>query len=86
MQELAYRSWALISVDADPAGTEATVTAAPVIVNVAIESGASLVFELAESFAKLSITPDNVDPSLAITMKISPADPSSYMPTVRYPS
>src|SRR5437867_13187079 len=36
--------------------------------------------------AKLSITPDNVEPSFAITMKISPGVPSSYMPIVRYPS
>src|SRR5881296_1196862 len=36
--------------------------------------------------AKLSITPDSVDPSFAMTMKISPGVPSSYMPIVRYPS
>src|SRR5215831_4261836 len=36
--------------------------------------------------AKLSMTPERVDPSLAITMKISPGVPSSYMPIVRYPS
>src|ERR1041385_7146398 len=36
--------------------------------------------------AKLSMTPESVDPSLAMTMKISPGAPSSYMPIVRYPS
>ena len=56
MQEIGYRSWALIAVDDDPATSEATVTVPPVITNVAIERGASLVFELSESFAKLSIT------------------------------
>ena len=55
MSEIPYRSWALISVDDDPATSEATVTMPPVITNVAIERGASLVFELSESFAKLFI-------------------------------
>src|SRR5262252_1688069 len=36
--------------------------------------------------AKLSMTPDSVEPSFAMTMKISPGVPSSYMPMVRYPS
>ena len=56
MQEIGYRSWALIAVDGDPAVSEATITVPPVITNVAIERGASLVFELSESFAKLAIT------------------------------
>ena len=56
MQEIAYRSWALISDDGDPANSEATITVAPVITNVAIDRGGSLVFELSESFANLSIT------------------------------
>ena len=56
MQEIAYRSWALISDDGDPANSEATITVAPVITNVAIDRGASLVFELSESFANLPIT------------------------------
>src|SRR6185369_17773863 len=34
--------------------------------------------------AKLSITPESVEPSFAMTMKISPGVPSSYMPIVRY--
>jgi hypothetical protein len=33
--------------------------------------------------AKLSMTPESVEPSFAITMKISPGVPSSYMPIVR---
>ena len=56
MQDIAYSSWALISVDDDPATSEASITVAPVITNVAIDPGASLVFELSESFANLSIT------------------------------
>ena len=56
MQDIAYSSWALILVDGDPATSEASITVAPVITNVAIDRGASLVFELSESFANLSIT------------------------------
>src|SRR6516162_2187911 len=33
-----------------------------------------------------SIRPEIVEPSFAIVMKISPGVPSSYMPTVMYPS
>ena len=36
--------------------------------------------------AKASISPEIVDPSFAIVMKISPGKPSSYIPTVMYPS
>src|SRR5437773_7798161 len=36
--------------------------------------------------ASPSITPESVDPSLDILMKISPGRLSSYMPTVMYPS
>jgi len=36
--------------------------------------------------AKQSINPETVDPSFAVVMKISPGWPSSYSPTVRYPS
>src|SRR5207245_2601855 len=36
--------------------------------------------------AKQSIRPETVDPSFAVVMKISPGWPSSYSPTVRYPS
>src|SRR6185295_8217367 len=36
--------------------------------------------------AKASIRPEMVEPSLAITRKISPGLPSSYIPTVMYPS
>ncbi len=32
--------------------------------------------------AHMSITPESVEPSLFILMKISPGAPSSYMPTV----
>ena len=33
--------------------------------------------------AKLSMSPETTEPSLAMTTKSSPAVPSSYMPTVR---
>jgi hypothetical protein len=36
--------------------------------------------------ARPSMKPESVEPSLDILMKISPAMPSSYTPTVRYPS
>ncbi len=36
--------------------------------------------------AKESTSPETTDPSLAMTRKISPGFPSSYMPTVMYPS
>src|SRR5262245_10465017 len=36
--------------------------------------------------AKESISPETTDPCLAIVTKISPGDPSSYIPTVMYPS
>ncbi len=36
--------------------------------------------------ASPSITPESVEPSLAILMKTSPGRPSSYIPTVIYPS
>src|SRR5687768_11228502 len=36
--------------------------------------------------AKASIRPEIVEPSLAMTRKISPGLPSSYIPTVMYPS
>lgn len=35
--------------------------------------------------ANASIVPDNVEPSFATRIKISPGDPSSYKPTVKYP-
>src|SRR6516165_2854338 len=36
--------------------------------------------------AKLSINPEMVEPSFDMAMKISPGVPSSYIPTVMYPS
>ena len=55
MQEIPYRSWALVPVDTDPASTEPTTTFPPQMTNVFVEQGASLVFEFASPFGDLQI-------------------------------
>ena len=55
MQELPYSSWALVHVDDAPTSTEATSTMPPLMSNIAVDSGSSLVFELRESFSGLAI-------------------------------
>ena len=55
MQEVPYRSWALVPVDTDPASTEPTTTFPPQMTNVFLEQGASLLFELAAPFGDLQI-------------------------------
>lgn len=55
MQEIPYRSWALVPVDTDPASTTPTTTFPPQMTNVFVEQGASLVFELGAPFGDLQV-------------------------------
>ncbi len=51
-----------------------------------VSSGTPYCSDIEIEVAKASMRPEMVEPSLAMTRKISPGLPSSYMPTVMYPS
>ena len=51
-----------------------------------VSSGTPYCSDIEIEVAKASMRPEMVEPSLAMTRKISPGLPSSYIPTVMYPS
>src|SRR5437764_13644808 len=79
MMDFAYGTWGF---DVNPDGSNR------VCVNLSTRTfkGTPYCSAMEQVVAKLSMTPESVDPSFAMTMKISPGAPSSYIPTVKYPS
>lgn len=55
MAEFAYRSWGLIPVDADPPSQALSSTHPPMMTAVAVDRGASLVFELAPHGGEVAV-------------------------------
>ncbi|MFC1526886.1 hypothetical protein ACFL6X_08775 [Candidatus Latescibacterota bacterium] len=56
MEDIAYRSWALIPVDTDPAATAPLTTNPPMMASMALDRGASLAFELASQGGQITIS------------------------------
>ena len=75
MMDLAYGTWGL---PVNPLGSKRT------WLNLSTRnfSGTPYCRLKLMAVAKLSISPEMVEPSLAMAMKISPGLPSSYMPAV----
>ena len=56
MQEIGYRSWGMIPADPDPSSGEATIFNPPMLTTLALDPGASLVFEFDAAPGRLHVS------------------------------